>query len=309
LLAASYYKLGDDKWQSSIEKVLEREDYGLEHAKVNCKIAATLMNQGKFREALPYAEAGAGSGSSWGYRTYLECLTGLEQWDRAEQVARADSLRYRNNLWFAWCASTGHGDLDAAWQLEQQRLRQFDQLAQTNMEVEEMWYLIAKEDDQAALEHVTKIVDTAYRPWYNMMQVHLADAVDDAKLRDESLAKLAAWKPDNDDDWSVYSHMAPLLQQAIKEKKQLKLDDIRPIFEGRKDIDRWTLGALYSIGEFNRVHGEGDQRLDALKQLAGLESIDLWPRSLAWIQLRKEGIEPSQVEGRKFYMQYYGAEK
>ncbi len=61
----------EDRWLTVMESILELPDHGLDHARINNIIARTLMNQDRYKDALPYAEAAAGSWAAWAMRTYL----------------------------------------------------------------------------------------------------------------------------------------------------------------------------------------------------------------------------------------------
>ncbi len=103
------------------EKSLEQEDYGLDHAEVNQRIALHFMDTGRYDRAEPYARASAQSGAEWALDIAAECLEGLGKWDEAEEMTRDAALRYGHPLnWYAWCVETGHGHLvDASRLMEQ----------------------------------------------------------------------------------------------------------------------------------------------------------------------------------------------
>ncbi len=306
-LAEAYYKQDDDRWRATLELILAREDYGLDHARANALIAGTLMSEGEYDEALPYAQQSARSGASWAFRVLIECLTAQGKWAEAESLAQADTMRYRTPLWFYWCAATGQGDLDAAWEAEEQRMRRFDQLAHINIPFYKIWYLMASGQDAEALAHVTTLADEGYRPSHGTYQALLADAVGDTEFRDRALEKLAAWKPATPEEWSSYPHMAPILQKALAENRAIALDDMAGVLKGRNDQLRWLSGMYFVAGEYNRLHAEGEEQTLLLEELAREPQLDTWPRVLAWVRLRQMGREPHKLEGRHFMMQLHKA--
>jgi tetratricopeptide (TPR) repeat protein len=116
-LAEMYKQQGNaDKWIEIYDKYLATtEDFGLEHARVNEKIAYTLMRMNKLEKALPYAQHAAESYSGWGLNAYAACLTEMGRYDIAEQVQKANQERYPDSFaWYRWCQTTGKGDLNAA---------------------------------------------------------------------------------------------------------------------------------------------------------------------------------------------------
>lgn len=123
-LADQHKKTGDTtRWLATLNEFLvQSEDRGLDHARVRVDIAEALMNQGRFEEARPYADAAATTGAAWAMATAQKCAEGRKDWDTAEKWVRANALRYPNMFfdWLNFCLRTGHGDIDAArdWMIE-----------------------------------------------------------------------------------------------------------------------------------------------------------------------------------------------
>jgi tetratricopeptide (TPR) repeat protein len=119
LLAANYKAAGDRKrWKQTLDEILEKvEDHGLDHARVQVRIANDFMDHGQWAEAKPYAEAAAESWAQWAMLCVARCYEGLKEWDQAEQwILRMDE-RYPSAIgtdWYRFCKRTGHGDLQTA---------------------------------------------------------------------------------------------------------------------------------------------------------------------------------------------------
>lgn len=106
----------EDGFVSVLEEVTRNPSFGLEDASAAAEIAGYLMRRGRWREALPWADRAADSGSGWGLARAAECREGLGDYDGAEALYRAIGERYRDSEgdWYLWCLRTGRGDLAAA---------------------------------------------------------------------------------------------------------------------------------------------------------------------------------------------------
>lgn len=119
-LADAYKRGGDlEGWRRTLDAFLKQPSEGLGHAEAQVAIAKHLMRQGKFEDALPYANAAAATFSSWGLVCSAYCLEGLKQWEPAEQIMVSMIERYPAHAceWYFWCRRTGHGDVARAKQL------------------------------------------------------------------------------------------------------------------------------------------------------------------------------------------------
>jgi len=113
-LADLYLEKDDPQWLAVLESFLQQEDYGLSHGMVNQKIAYTLMDQEKYEQALPYAQAAASTYSGWGLTCLANCQEALGNFVEAEKLMKAEFERYGEAFWYCWVARTGKGDYEAA---------------------------------------------------------------------------------------------------------------------------------------------------------------------------------------------------
>ena len=81
------------------------------------------MRDGEFDDALEWAERASESGAGWAWSVECHCRTVLGQWEEAEALARQNSMRYDNVIWYDWCVDTGKGDLASAWRVKRNVLR------------------------------------------------------------------------------------------------------------------------------------------------------------------------------------------
>lgn len=114
----NHYHVCDDQeaWKDALLRTLDLPDRGLDIAKAHQQLADWYMDRQKWQQALPHAKAAAQSYSSWGLLCGARCLEGLEKWDEAEKLVRANAERYESEwiTWYLWCQRTGRGDSEAA---------------------------------------------------------------------------------------------------------------------------------------------------------------------------------------------------
>jgi tetratricopeptide (TPR) repeat protein len=192
-LADVYQKKGDERrWLETLEAALRLPDYALDHAQIQSKIAYHFMAKKQWKRALPYATGAAESYSGWGLLCAAACYEALQEWDKAEQYARATAERYRMSSyeWYRFCRRTGHGDLQAARRLA--RAYAEDHSAQDDRNaryyVASFFVLEAERDKAMALfrEQFASEADPVLGLWIAV----LADELKDAKTRDAALARI-----------------------------------------------------------------------------------------------------------------------
>ena len=119
-LADNFKALGKmEDYRAALKKCLEEstDERGLDHARVQVKLAKDLMKQKKWNEARPYAEAAAQTWAGWAMLCAASCAEAMEDWEAAETWYRRTSERYPTNnraTWYEFCKRTSHGNLAAA---------------------------------------------------------------------------------------------------------------------------------------------------------------------------------------------------
>ncbi len=119
MIAGNYKAQGETaRWKETLDDYLANvEDHGLHHAAIQVQIANHFMEQKRWAEARPYAEAAAATWAEWAMECAARCAEGLEDWDRAEWFVRQATERYASSAWSGWyrfCKKSGHGDVKAA---------------------------------------------------------------------------------------------------------------------------------------------------------------------------------------------------
>ncbi len=195
ILAHMFKVQGDWKrWQETLDEFLNREeDYGLDHAEVQKEIANHLMDEGRWKDAQPYAEAAAGSWAAFGMECALRCHEGQKEWDKAELWARRYTERYPDQAWAYWfffCKRTGHGDVEAATAAAARYVASVgDRAVGIDRLAYGLFYLMSGQKKEALAMFRNATGEDVITGGL-IFTALTADALGDTKLRDESLERL-----------------------------------------------------------------------------------------------------------------------
>jgi len=97
-IAALAEEAGDrEAWLEAYHEYLEEPEIDLTHARVRVNIAEFYLNEGRYEEALPYAEAAGESYSEWSLRCLARCYELLGKADEAAEVWTACAERYASS--------------------------------------------------------------------------------------------------------------------------------------------------------------------------------------------------------------------
>src|SRR5947209_6412416 len=125
------------------------------------------MEQKKWKEALPYANAAGETWAEWAMFCASECNEGLKDWKAAEQWMQRVSERYSPSAceWYLWCRRTGHGDATAAAKLALETFEPAgDQLPDRQKVHLSLVYFLEKRFDKA-LDLLTSVVKSRSNDW------------------------------------------------------------------------------------------------------------------------------------------------
>ena len=292
-----------DEWMSVLEQALECEDYFLTHSQAAQEAASTLMHDGRFEDALPWAEKAAESGSGLGLMSLVEALTGTADFERAESICIQTSQRYQSDEWYQWCVATGEGDLKSAWEFEQERLKVRYSSGDSQREMIDALHADISNDKGLALKILLRM--SKNRPpseppyvWTDSMAYLIADRKGDEKICNQILKSYREQRE------------PPLQVLAITAMLNLFNES-----EGSKDIDPEKIQALIDghiafsdgvflpdlalfVGYFEWTHGHKDAAIEQWKIPARLPGGP--DRMLAWKWLRNAGVDPIHIEDRTF---------
>lgn len=292
-LAEAYFKSGDDgKFLETAERALQYEDFGLAHREIVQHVAATLIQTGRVTQALPWAEHAAQSYSSNGLYYQAECLTLLGDFDGAQDLMRTHDERFGSRAWLHWRVSTGEGDLASALQIALRSTDQSENIQDyPSYPLPEVMALIAMDNMDEAILHL----EGTGRGKLLCSLLH--DRREATAKRDALWADLAAL-PADDKKQGGQTTLAKFLQEHASrpetiaaEAVPLQTAELPGVY--RSEVD-------FMLGLFLLNRDCRDDGLTFLKQAACHPTLTAY-RALAAHFLRKEGIDPIHLPGRKFF--------
>lgn len=189
-LAKIYLDHNDEAgWLKTLRRAIEAPDYGLSRASYCAEIANHYMDKKDFAGAKPYADAAAGSYSSFGLLTAARCEEGLGHWAEAEQWVRRDAERYdRPFEWMEWCTRTGHGDRAAASAMANAAMKPADGIElDRGARAERGSFLLLSGNVKEASAMLRGMLDASGNPWAGLQLMLLLEAQHDAAGRDAAI--------------------------------------------------------------------------------------------------------------------------
>lgn len=190
LLADCRVALGDSEGGVAAHKqVMAQEDYALDHAAAGSEIARLYMEQGKYEQALPYAEAAAESWAEWAMRCAAECNERLDHWQQAETWYQRIAERYDEpSVYYSFCVRTGRGDKPAALAAARRQAATLSNESDREklVDVAVVQYLEGESD--AALSTLEKSATRYGDPWAALLAAIMRDGRGEAAQRDQLLA-------------------------------------------------------------------------------------------------------------------------
>jgi tetratricopeptide (TPR) repeat protein len=293
--ATLYFRQGDDKWKGTLERVFDHPDLALDHAEAACTIASTLMREGKYEDALPWAERASKSGAGWAWRVECDCRTALQQWQEAENLARMTSERYGGFEWYNWCLENHRGDLTLAWKAKQALLQARYEPRHRSHELAQTIHLLATEDYSECLRSLIARADQTQKPFDMMWIALLADRQGNAELRDEWLGKMAARA--NNPAEPLFD-LAPAFQQFLAANDE-KIEPIERAVKAVEEIHpAYGLRARYFAGQLLEKHVSKDAAIRMWSPAAGLPNgVCDDDRALLRRALADAGVKLSEIDG------------
>jgi len=296
LMAEVYKDQGDlTKWKATLDEYLAKgEDHGLSHAGVRVEIADWFMDQKRWAEAKPYADAAAETWAGWAMSCAMRCHEGLKEWDEAEAWAYRLTERYPRDSWDTWylfCKRTGRGDLKGARDMAR------GYLAATlgNADIDKKWnagffyWLTGEYGPARELLEPMMAID----PLESSIPLHLtliADAAGDTRRRDELLGQI----------WDRYQGQAPRAAQVCRALREW-------LARGKKGdpdlalVDRTIARAKpehrgpleFFVGVLLVRHKRPDLGKPYLRRCVESTTISEWVRLLA-----KDALDPPRPQPR-----------
>jgi len=258
-----------DDWQKTLIRIFDTEDLGLQHSNTAAILAATLMQDGDYDAALEWAERANQSGSALGMLVLQQCLTGLDELDRASEMGRQNLGRYGQYdesaayKWFMWCGANQHEDLDEAWLALQDAYKTHysEQRSEELIAYNKTNYSLYKKDLKQLVANLKSFFKGASQlnKEYGALEVAIfSDQANDTKTRDEALERLIreTTKP------SFSSELARLLQAYFK-SGQYDHKQVLKLYKQFPEQDPANPNHLLILA---RLKHEGDELHGSIKQ-------------------------------------------
>ncbi|HEY2413160.1 MAG TPA: hypothetical protein VGI40_13000 [Pirellulaceae bacterium] len=298
-LAAAYKTTNKiDKWQATLEELLQQPDYGLDHANVRVEIADYYISRHDYASALPFAVAAAGTGAAWALHSAGQCYEALQRWDEAEAMYRSASQGYQDFQWLCFVRRTGHGNLEEAKQWARACLA--DKGGTRTTPLTRYFVLRAIGDEKQALAQL----EEAYRKTPDLANglhlVVLTDERKDAPRRDAVLADLknivaagAAKTPPAGIAVLVDAFSNDL---AAGGKAQF---DVATLLAKQAGAPTGELNAFeYFLGKYFHTHGNRDAADDVWLIRMSKNHMNHYHRTLCGLELLKDGVGPDKYKAK-----------
>jgi hypothetical protein len=302
MLAETYRLRGDDDaWVNTLEQYLAAgQDMGLQEAKIRCRIVEHLLLKGKTEQALPHAEQAAASGAAWALNCATIAFERAGKWDEAEQYARENADHYdAPDRYYDWCLRTGKGDVRAARAAALAHVRRAKGRSdrETMAGVAAFYMMEGKPAD--ALPALEKMYQATGDPWAG---VHAAVLSPDAAGRDAALDAVLTKRTPVPAETAARPQLVEFAQWlkdhwAAGADKNLDLSAVEKIASKctARPADAANIYCL--TAKFLQSHGRNDDATRFLRHAAAMVLVESpgTDYHLAWIELRKKGIDPATL--------------
>lgn len=187
-LAAAWLEQKDEKkWQAAWDKFLTGETFGLAHARARVTVAEHFMMQGRFEEALPYAEAATATNSSWSLTCAGDCLSALKRYEEAEKYWEENAQRYAPDgyiMKYCWRQRVNWGKLDVS---RDNIIAYMNRTGVRMSPAYELPFWVLVGEKEKALKNCRQVLVQVPSPQIAWMAAILADELKDSRNRDISL--------------------------------------------------------------------------------------------------------------------------
>ncbi len=291
MLADNYKAMGDRKrWKTTLDDYLKNvEDQGLGHASVRVQIANDLMEQKRWQEARPYAEAAAETWAHWAMSCAERCCEEIGDWPKAELWARRITERYEKawDTWYRFCKRTGQGDVRAAQNEAERRLAEIGNRPDLIDEETVAYFLWSAGSLEKAQDGLLALAEADPAETTTLMHLALiADELGEIPRRDELLTTL----------WTKHQSQSPRGVQVCRVLRTWLGDgakgplDQRFIDKEMKGLSPTLRGNLeFFVGRFLTLHGKPELGRPYLERSADSTATNEWIRILAKTSLERLG--------------------
>ncbi|AMV37590.1 tetratricopeptide repeat protein [Planctomyces sp. SH-PL62] len=290
-LAACYEGEGDEeRWLATLDDYLENtEDAGLEHARVQVKLAYHFLGKGRPEKAKDYSDAAAQTGAGWAMMCAAEVEERLGDLDEAESWSRRVSERYGDSwgAWYIFCQRTGRGDLDDARAVARAAVRRPDA---ATPDVVAWFYWLEKEPDQA-IRVLESWIEVQPGP-ASMMLLILYDQIGAEEKRDAVLERIVGGL---EGIGPKTAGICRLLRDALADPNRSL--DLAAVDAAIESIRPDTPDFMHVVvGKFLLMRGRPEDARKYLEACAGDPAANGWNRAAAASWLREAFPETKPPE-------------
>jgi tetratricopeptide (TPR) repeat protein len=257
-LAAAWLEQKDEKqWQAAWDKFLTGETFGLAHARARVTVAEHFMMQGRFEEALPYAEAATATNSSWSLTCAGDCLSALKRYEEAEKYWEENAQRYAPDgyiMKYCWRQRVNWGKLGVS---RDNIIAYMNRTGVRMSPAYELPFWVLVGEKEKAMKQCRQVLVQVPSPQIAWMAAILADELKDSRNRDISLQMVVDTgnKPEHNRNDLV--DLAVLCQSALNDPSKLDAlpKKVDALLASIKD-PRHNCETAYLAGKFLDLRGK-----------------------------------------------------
>ncbi|HEX8523962.1 MAG TPA: hypothetical protein VF669_17040 [Tepidisphaeraceae bacterium] len=286
-----------DEWLSTLEDFLKQGEPSLDHARVRVQIAQGLWEQGKFVEAVPYADEAAETKAAWAMQWAAQAHECVGEWEKAEAFVSEQAQWYHEpEDWYLWCVRTGHGDAEKALQAVEDSLEARREREDRETLASLGTFFLVRKDYESALKYLEKSVELFGDAYAGLHAALIYDDQKDVAKRDAVLTAVierGGQHVVNDRVRTEMVTIAKLAKAAFAGTGKMTKADVEAALGGLPEQD--ACNACYFAGRYLERFGEKDTGLEYLKRCAGGSDFAQTNLVLSHVELRERGMDPSKL--------------
>ena len=276
------------------------EDFGLQHAQAQVRIAEYYISKGDLQQAVKYADQAAETRAAWATACAQRAHELAGDFDVAEQWVAERSQHYSNNGtdWYFWCQRTGRGNMDAAKAVADQFVAAYQSSPNYYYQylVADVYFLEGKLEE--ARDAYRKSFDARPDPVVALYIAMICDQLKDPAGRDQILAaakdKAAdAVDPDNRKRVETFS-LVNMISDAFTKNQPLDPKKIDSLFLYAPDGERANI--RYFAAWYFRNHDQPDVAKKLLVDSVREDHTPRFASCLTWMEVRKLGEDPIALQ-------------
>ena len=295
-LAAIHLRRKDlDKWKGTLDEFLTKPDFGLDHDQVQVAIAARLMAEKRWEDALPYALAAAETWAADGIGSLVVCYEGLKDWDNANLwlsrlVERYPSFYWQE--WYFWCKRTGHGDPKAAALAATAAIEAMGDRGTVDDLTKAAYFFMGDGEARKAMGLFRKLLDLTGEASYGLPLAVLAEEQGDAAARDLAFDRCAKQKGAA----PHFLELLTILREWLGKAKGAKLDLVALDANLAKFSPPGRANMSFFVGRLLVSRGQVEESARYLKACIQNRQVPGLTRIVAIGMLRDQGVEAQLPE-------------